>query len=199
LTNNNKKCCQPNEILNEDGSACVCPTGIPTTTGKCCPPGKVADKDGSACVNAPAVVCPQAGQVFNGTKCVCRSEMSEDEKGECCPNERFITTNSKCCPKDSKKDNSKCECENQTMTYDPATNTCKSKTNTSKLQHTTALWVLLAIIGAICIFLLVLFFTRSNDKAVQGVVGPHGREKEAVSDGGNGEYEFGQGQREEDY
>jgi len=188
----NSICCPPNShyddgkckcssdlVLNEDGSACVPETIIPEPLPQPikCPTGQVPNEDGDACV------CTKPNMTIdpNTKECVCKSDTKKDRDGHCCPEDRFLATTKPCCPI------GKVVSANR--------DACVSKPNdTARLENTTALWVLLAIIGAICIFLLVLFFTRSNDKAAQGVVGPQGGKEDPDSDReGHGEYQFEQG------
>jgi len=223
--------CPTGQVLNEDGDACVqsCSLGQVDVNGVCCPndranqdnsiccpddsrfengqcectkPNKIYNEGENRCDDAPAVECPR-GQFLNkdGKTCDCLNGLEKDDKGNCCPDDRFWNTKGVCCPENAKSTNGgKCKCDDDNKVYNSTSNTCvpKHDAGTSKFQHTTILWALLGIIALICIFLLVLFFTRSDDKAAQGVVGPQGREKEADSDEVHGEYQFDHGRGEED-
>jgi len=196
---NGETCCQPGQHVERG----ICINDSEDPEPDACATGSKKDNEGICCLKAlltPSGVCCKPNQVVDRDSCKpkpinCLGGEQMDEEGNCCPTKRFLKTKGVCCPENAESRNGdECKCENQTMTYDPATNTCKSKTATSRLEHTAALWVLLAIIGAICIFLLVLFFTRSNDKAAQGVVGPQGGKEDPDSDReGHGEYQFEQG------
>jgi len=198
-------CCPADQYLNGDECVESCPNHQNATENNvCCPVGQ--DAEGDTCVPIPdapkPIVCP-TGQVPNedGKTCVCLEGLEKDNADHCCSSDRFWKTKGVCCPENAKSTNGgTCKCDDDNKVYNSTSNTCEPKhdAGTSKFQHTTILWALLGIIALICIFLLVLFFTRSDDKAAQGVVGPQGREKEADSDEVHGEYQFDHGRGEED-
>jgi len=157
----------------------------------------------------PPVQCLDENTRFINGQC-CKIDRI-DSNNECCPQHRNMTikTNTCClegqalstdksscesnppvqCRSDQIYDDKKCVCPDDKI---EANGECVSKSDDepSRLQKTTIIWILLFIIAVICAFLLILYCTRSNDKAAQGVVGAFDKTNEQNTQGLESEYQF---------
>jgi len=144
---------------------------------ECCPPNrKMAIRTKTCCLEGQDLSVDQSSCKSNSEELIPEEESNSEE--ELIPEEES-NHNEELIPEEESKHN-----EELIPEKDP-----------SRLQKTTIIWILLFIIAVICAFLLILYCTRSNDKAAQGVVGAPDKTDEQNIQGLESEYQF---QREVD-